>query len=177
MEKSVLNTKNDSLNFPADISNLADKFREDRLEKKGVKEQKKVEREKREKQLREERLKDGLKYAKRIYQWAQLFRTSVVGQELMKVGHIPTAYKNIFFFDGHVEGVGWVGLVVSPKGLLLDSGGRWAVLSRKEIKSASDLATSVDTRILELACEWIDNEKVWECIKRRFDYLNKQTTD
>lgn len=177
MEKSVPNTKSDLLNFPTDISNLADKFCEDRLEKEKIKKQEKVEREKQEKQLREKRLKDGLKYSKKVYQWTKLFRKSVVGQELMKVSHIPTAYQNIFFFDGHIEGVDWVGLVVSPKGISLDSGRRWSPLSRKEIKSALDLAASVDTRILELACEWIDNGKVWECIKRRFDYLNKRTTD
>lgn len=169
------NSKRDLLHFPDDISNLADKFRNNRLDDERVRKQKKIEREKQERQTRDKRLKDGLVYAKKIYRWAELFRTSAVGQELMKVSHIPTAYQNIFFFDGHIEGVDWVGLVLSPKGLSLDSGGRWSTLTRKEIKSALDLAASVDTRILELACEWIDDGQVWECIKRHFGYLNKKT--
>lgn len=167
-------SETDLLSFPDDITELADKFRKNRLDEERVRKQKKLEREKQEKQTRDKRLKEGLEYAKKIYRWAELFRTSAVGQELMKVSHIPTAYRNIFFFDGRVEGVDWVGLVVSPKGISLDSGGRWAALARKEMKSASDLAASADTRILELACEWIDNGKVWECIKRRFDYLNRK---
>ncbi|MBI2062408.1 MAG: hypothetical protein HYT64_01825 [Candidatus Yanofskybacteria bacterium] len=92
----------------------------------------------------------------------------------MKKSHIPTAYNNIFFFDGHIENTDWVGLVVNPKELLLDSGGRWSALGRKSINSAKELAESVDTRILKESCGWLDNGKVWECIERRFGYLDKE---
>jgi len=87
---------------------------------------------------------------------------------------VPTAYKNIFFFDGHIENTSWVGLVVNPKGLCLNHGGRYSSLFQRFINTSKELAESVDTRILKEACTWLDNGKAWECIERRFDYLNKK---
>ena len=159
---------------PEEIENLAQKFRDARIERDKLTQLQRQEREGKEKTLRAERRKAGLVYAKKVFLWAETFQNSFVGQELMEMSHIPTAYKNIFFFDGHIEGVDWVGLVVTPKGLYLDHGGRYSALSRKTINTPIELAESVDARVLKMACEWFDNGWVWDCIKRRFDYLKKK---
>lgn len=166
-----------NINFPENIRELAQKFRSQRIEKQRIENQKRWEQEKKKKRLHALRLKTGLVYAKQVFDWAESFRDSDLGKELMRASHIPTAYENIFFFDGHVEGVDWVGLVVSPKGFFLNRGGRYSTLTQQAIKSSSDLARSVDTKVLKMACEWIDNGKVWECIERRFDYLKKHQAD
>ena len=169
--------KNPVFFVPDNIVKLAKDFETKRADEERLRAKQKQEREAREKRLRSERLKTGLKYAEKIYAWTKSFQYSVVGQELMRQSHIPTAYENIFFFDGHLDGLAWVGFVIESKGLFLDSGGRWSHLGRKNINSAIELAKSVDTRILKEVCEWIESGKVWECIERRFDYLNKKDAD
>ena len=162
------------INFPENICSLADKFRESRLEKEKKEKEEKLKREQERRRIQDERLKDGLSYAKKVFAWATAFRKSRVGKELMRVSHIPTAYSNIFFFDGRIEGTNWVGFLVDPKGIQLNHGGRYSTLTQKAIKSPLHLAKSVDTKILVAACEWIDTGKVWECIERRFDYLEEK---
>ena len=166
---------NSVFSVPENIKELSRKFREKRIADERLRAQQKKEREAREKALRAERLKTGLAYAQKIFLWTNAFRNSPVGQELMRKSHIPTAYENIFFFDGHVENTEWVGLVVNPKGLHLNHGGRYSNLSQKLVDTSKELAELVDTRILKKACEWIDSGKVWECIERRFDYLKKES--
>lgn len=163
--------------FPKNIHDLAQKFQDLRLENKRIKRQKERKREKEKKHLEAVRLKAGLVYAEKIFNWAKIFRNSRIGKELMLTSHIPTAYSNIFFFDGEIEGFDWRGLLISPKGLFLNYGGRYSVFTQKHIKSSSDLAKSVDTEILKTACEWIDDGRVWECIERRFNYLNNKKTN
>ncbi len=162
------------INFPPNIQRLAEEFHSQRLNDEQVERQKKLTQEKERKRVRARRLQSGLPYAKQIFCWAKAFRSSEIGQELMGKSHIPTAYKSILFYDGHVEGVEWFGLGISDKGLFLDRGGRWSVAIRETIKSAFDLAVAVDTEVLKAACEWIENGKVWECIERRFDYLKER---
>jgi len=170
--------KKDSVFFvPENIKQLAEKFREERIASEKLEAQQKQEQKAKERAIRTKRLRTGLDYARKIFLWTNAFRNSFVGQELMKISHETRVYKNIFFFDGHIKGVNWVGLIVNPKELLLSYGGRWSVLGRESINSAKELAGSVDTKILKEACEWIDNGKVWECIERRFDYLKKRDAD
>ena len=159
---------------PENINKLAKKLRDERVASEKFRLQQKREREAKEKAFRAENLKNGLAYARKIFLWTNTFRNSSVGQELMRKSHIPTAYNNIFFFDGRIENVNWVGLVVNPKGLCLNYGGRYSSLSQRFVHTSKELAESVDTRIPKEACEWLDNGKVWECIERRFDYLNKK---
>lgn len=167
--------KKDSVLFvPENINKLAKKLRDERVVSEKLRAQQEQEREAKERAWRAECLKTGLVYARKIFLWTNAFRNSFVGQELMKKSHIPTAYNNIFFFDGHVENTNWVGLVVNPKGLCLNHGGRYSALFQRFVHTSKELAESVDTRILKEACEWLDNGKVWECIERRFDYLNKK---
>lgn len=159
---------------PENINKLAKKLRDERVTSEKLRAQQEQEREAKQKALRAENLKNGLAYARKIFLWTNAFRNSSVGQELMKKSHIPTAYHNIFFFDGHVENTNWVGLVVNPKGLCLNHGGRYSSLFQRFVHTSKELAESVDTRILKEACEWLENGKVWECIERRFDYLNEK---
>lgn len=161
------------INFPDDISKMAQEFRHKRLEK-VIQEGffRKIRREEAAR-LKTRRVKEGLAFAKKVFAWAESFRESEVGQELMKVSHIPTAYSNIFFFDGQI-GIRWVGLLVTPQGLFLDNGGRMSCLFRKEINSPKELAAFVDTRVLKEACAWIEDGRVWECIKRGFLYLSER---
>lgn len=154
--------------FPKNIQDLARKFRDLKLGNERIKKQEKHKREKEKKRLEDARLKMGLMYAKKVFTWAKNFKNSEIGKELMLASHVPTIYRNIFFFDGKVEGLDWRGLLVSPKGLFLSYGGRYSPFTQKHIKSPSDLAKSVDAEVLKIACEWIDNGTVWECIERRF---------
>jgi len=167
-------TKKYSVFFvPKNIEKLAQRLRDKRVTSEKLRAQQEQEREAKEKALRAENLKNGLVYARKIFRWTNAFRNSIVGQELMRKSHIPTIYNNIFFFDGHIENTNWVGLVVSPKGLCLNHGGRYSNLSQRFVTTSKELAESVDARILKEACEWLDNGKVWECIERHFDYLKK----
>ncbi len=168
------NKKVSEISFPDDICKIAQEAKTQRLEKEIQEEfSRKIKREEAAR-LKTARVKEGLAFAKKVFAWAESFRESEVGQELMRVSHTPTAYSNIFFFDGRVEGAEWVGLVVTPQGLFLDNGGRMSCLFRKAIDSPQELAASVDTRILKDACEWIDDGRVWRCIKRRFAYLDER---
>ncbi len=83
------------------------------------------------------------------------------------------SYSRITFFDDHIVGVPWVGLVISPNGLFLTSGGRGGFLFDKPMSSPENLAESVHTVILEAACVWIDNGEVWNCIKRHLSHSKK----
>lgn len=163
-----------NIDFPQKIHKLAEKFRKTRLEEERKARQKKSKEERERKRMQAKRLKSGLPYAEKIFVWAGLFRKSSIGRELMEVSHIPTAFSNIFFFNKKVGELKWVGFVVSPRGLRLNSGGRYNTLTEKQVKSASHLAKSVDTRILQVVCEWIDSGKVWKCIERGFDYLKER---
>lgn len=169
-----MSKKDSVLLIPENIKKLAKKLKDERVASENLRAKQEQERMAKEKAWRAECLKTGLVYARKIFLWTNAFRNSSVGQELMKKSHIPTAYNNIFFFDGHVENTNWVGLVVNPKGLCLNHGGRYSSLSQRFVHTSKELAESVDTRILKEACEWLDNGKVWECIERRFDYLNKK---
>jgi len=162
-----------SLNFPQTILELANKFAKERIAKERAEKERKETGEAKRKRVRAERLQSGLEYATKVFLWAEALRTSGPGAELMRKAHIPTAYSTIIFFDGHIKGVEWVGLGISPNGMFWTRGGRFSVIARKQIASPGNLAVSVETAILKMASEWIDNGQVWECILRRFDYLKK----
>lgn len=159
--------------FPEEIIRFARESHKRILDEKEQEEVKRRAREEENSRIRCERLKNGLRYAKKVFEWAEDFKKSRVGQELMEISHLPSATKNVFFFDGNIAGVNWLGLAITPKGLLLVTGGRCR--TEKHVESAPDLAASVDTKILQAACKWIKNGRVWECIKDRFRYLEEKT--
>lgn len=150
------------LDIPKEIRELAQEFRRQRVAKR----QRKREDDANKKCVRAGRLKAGLKYATKVFLWAEALKESDIGQELMKKSHIP-----FIFFDGNIVGVPWVGLGISPEGLFLTRGGRFS--HHQQILTRGLLAEAVRTVTLEAASEWIDNGEVWNCIKRRFDYLKK----
>ncbi len=156
------------INFPESIIKLADKYRQQELEKQRVQKQKRQESERNEKRVRAERLKSGLEYAEKIFGWASSFIKSRVGKELMKRSHIPTLNNNVYFFDGFSEK--GCALGVFPGGLIFDRGGRYSSLCQEVMRSTEELAVAFDAEILKNVCEWIDNGKVWECIERHFNY-------
>jgi hypothetical protein len=163
-----------ALNVPKEIRELAQEFCRQRVKKEQAERREKQRRDAEKKRVRAARLKNGLKYAAKVFLWAQALKESAIGQELMKKSHFPTAYSTILFFDGHIIGVEWVGLGISSEGLFLTRGGRWAYFSRQQMSSPEDLAVSVPTVTIEAASEGIDNGEVWDCIKRRFDYLKEK---
>jgi len=159
-----------ALMVPKEICELAKEFHQQRLEKEQAERLEKQKRDAEQKRVRAARLKTGLKYATKVFLWANALKESDIGQELMKKSHPPTAYSIIIFFDGHIAGEEWVGLGISSEGLFLTRGGRYPT---RRYVSSEDLAESVPTVILEMANNWIDSGEVWNCIKRRFDYLKK----
>ena len=156
---------------PKEIRELAQKFCKERTTKEQAERLAKQKRDAEQKRIRAGRLKTGLKYATKIFLWAEALRKSDTAQELIKRSHPPTAYSSIFFFDGHIAGIEWVGLGISPDNLFLTRAGRMSYIFRQPLSSPEDLAKSVETVTLQLASEWIDNGEVWLCIKRRFNYL------
>lgn len=120
--------------------------------------------------IERENIKNGLVYAKKIWAWAGIFRNTDIGRKLIKVSHTSAAYNWVCFFDGHIEGRPWRGLGISvKKGVCWMRSGCGA--TPQALESPKDLARVIDTEILKLACEWIDNGKVWECIEERLGYL------
>ncbi len=151
---------------PDFIAQLADTLYERQKKKKEAEVlRRKREEEKEERRLRK-RLKDGLQYAEKIFVWAEAFRKSAPAQKLFEVGdgllHHGT---NVIFFDGHLKKTEWIGLGVTEKDMYWI--GSWYMASERSVESPEELAEDVETKILELACEWIDNGDVWRCIKRR----------
>lgn len=162
-----------SIKFPPDILELTEKFAKERLAKERAENERREAEKAEQIRVRAARLQLGLEYATKVFQWAEALRISGPGMELMKKSHIPTAYTGLVFFDGHVDKIPWVGLGISTReGLFLTRGGRMSALMRQTIASPEDLAMAVETEILRTASEWIENGGVWECIRRRFDYLN-----
>lgn len=160
------------ISFPPNIHQMALDFCRTRLNEEESERLSRLKQEKERKRERAFRLQNGLMPAKRIFAWAKAFRSNSIGQELMKKSHIPTAYRSVMFYGGHVEGLDWVGLGNTADGLFLERGGRMSALTRQIIKSAFDLALAVDPRILKEAWERIKDDRVWEYIESRFGYLN-----
>ena len=159
------------MNFPEKITDFINEF--DKTVKKIKKEkleQKNKEKEAKEK-LKASNLKSGLNYAEKIFKWAEDFRKSEVGKKLIKISHIPIAYKQIFFFVDDVEGVNAPEFVVDLKGLWLDTRGMYSHFRRRHIKSPIGLAKEVSPKVLKAVCDSIDSGEVWECIKNGFDYM------
>lgn len=152
--------------FPPNIHQLALDFCRERLKTEAVEQARKADKAKEMKQQRRFRLQHGLEDAKRIFVWATAFRKSDIGQELIK-----KSGGRIFFFDGHVEGVEWIGLENGRQSLYWTWKGKGT--HSEEVNSAVDLALAVDPRVLREACEWIDNELVWDCIVQRLGFLKK----
>lgn len=156
-----------AINVPKEVRELAQKFRRQRIARELAAQQRKRESDAEQKRIRVARLKAGLLYAIRVFNWAKTLKESNVGQELMKKSH----HSNLIFFDGHIVGVEPVRLGISSNGLFMMQQG-WRS-GGYQLLSPEELAELVNTVILKMASEWIDSDEVWKCIQRRFDYLKK----
>lgn len=161
------------IDFPETIRELAEKLFSEEIRKKNEKLQKRMEEESKKAAIVAERIALGAPYAEKIFKWTKAFRESDIGKKLMEISHIPTAYKFVFFFTGKAEGKEWTGIGVScQKGVL------WGHERRYELHHYEDtpeeLAGNIDPDILKLACEWIDDGRVWKRIEEGFDYLKPE---
>ncbi len=113
-----------------------------------------------------ERLKNGLEYAEKIFDWVRKLRNTPEGKRLIKLG-IKNSYRDgIYFFDTHVSGFGWRGLGVSKKGRI------WWIQTgcgcrEQYVKNPEELASQIESEILKLACETLKGGRVWKCIAER----------
>ncbi len=157
------------MDIPQDILDLVNSLKTKHLNFDRDEKVRKKQRVARGKQVKSARLKANIENAKIVFEWAEVLYNSTVGKILMQESHPPTAYKNIFFFDGHVQDKDWVGFLIEDgKGLCLSDGGKFALHTRLTITSAKHLAVSVDPEILSEVVKWIEDGRVWDCIKRRF---------
>ena len=115
---------------------------------------------------RKKRLKEGLSYAKFIFEWTDEFRKNEDGKRIIKIGE-RTFFGGVMFFDYHLYGKAWRGLGVSKNGVWWIRGGCGAY--PVDVQSPEELAAEIDTAILSTSCESIKNGKVWECIKNRWE--------
>lgn len=170
MSKKI-NKDNVVLEIPQAIRQLAQKFRRQRLAKELAEKQLKKQRETEEKRLHATRLKAGWETATKVFLWAHALIESDVGQELMKKSHAC-----LIFFDDTIIGVPRVLFGVSPNGLFLlthmTHEGRGSH-QQQYVYSPKDLAQFVHTVTLKLANQWVEDGKVWDCIKFRVERLKK----
>lgn len=164
--------ENKSFKVPDDIGKLVS----DLHEKKVIKDLENLKKKREESQNRlnsiRKRGKAGLPYAKKIFAWTLQFRKSDIGQKLISMGD-SYIEKGVFFFDTHLDGVPWCGLGVSSWGVWRHVSGCGA--RPVPVKTPQELAESVDSEILKAACDEIENEVVWETIRRRMKnnrYIN-----
>lgn len=127
----------------------------------------------REKKIRlrkEEWLGNGIPFAERIFLWANRFRSSEVFVRLLHIGgHAPYfSVQGLYFFDGRIEGLSWCGLGVTEQGIWWKRDG--CGTTENLVATPQDLARQVEPPILEEACKWIDDGRVWECIQNRLEW-------
>jgi len=155
--------------IPREVVRLANKLYEGMLEETEAAERKE--------QLENERRNDertrnraaGLAFAEQIFTWALAFRDSAAGKKLMEVGH-PTLFSwdepGIFLFDGDVKGTSWRAIGVGEKGVWWHASG--CGTRPVYVASPEELVEGVDALILKQVVAWLDDGRVWECIKRLF---------
>lgn len=147
---------------------LSESFRQEQEEF----ERQQKEKEEKEKKILEHRRKHGLKFAKTIFDWAKELRKDESIKKLIEIGHSYT--NGIFFFDGKVNGCTWVGLGIYEDGLWWIKSGCGCV--EQYMATPEELAEQVDVQILKEACNWIWDERVWQCINGRFEDMRKSSS-
>lgn len=161
------------IDFPENIIELAERLFGERARKENERLEKRKGEKLREERIIAERMVLGMPYAEKVFKWAQAFRESEIGKKLMEISHIPIAYRFVLFFADRIEGKEWTGLGVSlQRGVFWTHGRKYEF--HHYIETSGELAGSVDADVLKLACECIDNGRVWKCIEERFDYLKPE---
>lgn len=109
------------------------------------------------------RQKRGLIYAEKVFDWAREFRRMPEGKKLIEIGVKYNHREGIYFFTEKAPGRGSRALGVSKKGLWWM---QFGCMAREHyVKTAEDLASEVDPEILKLACETLEDGRVWKCIE------------
>ena len=145
-----------------ELANQVDKKR--RLEAAEIKNQSLIE-ERRRAREKAERIKNGLKYAKKIFQWAEEFAGTSEGRRLIEIGMKYNYREGIYFFDEKIPGEAWRGLGISKKGLWWIYNGCCA--RERYVETPEELASEIEPVILQKAVETLETGQVWECIKTR----------
>ena len=115
----------------------------------------------------EENLQNGLKYARKIWRWVQNMQQSDLGKKMMRLSHVPTAYRLVYFWDGYETGTtNWISLAFSEDGLIRPLGTR--MFTYTKFNSADELAKDIPTDILKEVCQAIDCGSVWQRIEKGF---------
>ena len=109
------------------------------------------------------RRKRGLKYAQKIFDWAREFRRMTEGKKIIEIGVKYDHRKGIYFFTEKAPGRGSRALGVSKKGLWWIQFGCMAM--ENYVETPEELALQIDSEILKLACETLDDGRVWKCIE------------
>ena len=105
----------------------------------------------------------GLKYAQKIFDWTREFRRMPEGKKLIEIGVKYDHREGIYFFTEKAPGRGSRALGVSKKGLWWI---QFGCLARENyVETPEELAEQIDSEILKLACETLDDGRVWKCIE------------
>ena len=153
------------MEIPKSLIKLAKEIREKRGEKIIAEIVANVERKRIERKKTEDRIKAGIKYARKIFKWVKKFERSDDGLKIIHTGVKHRYREGIFFFDAKVPGFDWRGLGVSEKGLWWTYNGCGA--REQYVKTSKELASQVESEILKVACETLEDGRVWKCIAER----------
>lgn len=113
------------------------------------------------------RQKRGLKYARKIFKWVKEFSNMPEGIKLIRTGMKYNFREGIFIFTEKVSGRGSRALGISEEGLWWMAFGCGA--RENYVGIPEDLAEEVEPEILELACETLDDGRVWKCIEEQME--------
>lgn len=115
----------------------------------------------------EKNLREGLDCAKKIWHWVEEMRQSDLGKKMIRLSHVPTAYRLVVFWDGYEPGTTrWFSLAFYEDGLMRPHYGR--MFGYTKFNSADELAKSFPPEILEKICVVIDDGSVWKRIEKGF---------
>lgn len=120
-------------------------------------------------QAREEqrRRDEGLPVAQQIVDWAEEFRKSATGGELIKLSRTFCNEAHVTFFDQVICPHGRRILAIFPDGLRWTRSGcgaRW-----QPIRKPIELALAINPEILKAAWASIENGTVWQFIQENFE--------
>lgn len=155
------------MKIPKKLVNLVDKVRKKRNEAEAQRAADLLEQDKKRKKELRRRIKNGLKYAEKIFEWVNKFSESKEGKKLIDAGSRYNHQQGIFIFTEKVLGRGSRALGVSEEGLYWIAFGCGA--RENYMETPEELASQIDPEILKLACETLEDGRVWKCIEEQIE--------
>jgi len=155
--------KDEKFEVPKEIEELAKKLSADLARRKQEKKDEEARRKKVAELATRKNKEAGLPYAREIFQWAEQFKKSEAGRKLLRIGNIYADNVGVCFFNGYVKGTMNRRLGISKEGVWFHGFGCGS--SIRIMETPEKLAHYVSAQTLQLACEWIKNDKAWECVK------------